>query len=128
MRGSRDKVGDIVLNLERGNVYVEVYIENTHYGEFRRILEKNLIYHENYVNKCRDITYLFIEREKEKNKGFLESGWLVRIDNFIEIVIETLIQLNEIKCLKYVTYTKSEKFIENYYENGKIIESYITRR
>lgn len=128
MRGSRDKVGNIVLNLERGNVYVEVYIENTHYGEFRRILEKNLIYHENHVNKCIDITYLFIEREKEKNKGFLESGWLVRIDNFIEIVIETLIELNEIKCLKYVTYTKSEKFIENYYENGKIIESYITRR
>ena len=128
MKNSRDKVGDITLNLERGNTYVELYIENIHYGEFRRTLEKNLIYHENYVNKCIGITYLFIEREKEKNKGFLESGWLVRINNFIEIVIETLIQLNEIKCLKYVTYTKSEKFIENYYKNGKIIESYITRR
>lgn len=128
MKSSRDKVGDIMLNLERGNTYVEIYIENTHYGEFRRTLEKNLIYYENYINKCRDITYLFIEREKEKNKGFLESGWLVRIDNFIEIVIETLIELNEIKCLKYVTYTKTKKFIENYYENGKIIESYITRR
>lgn len=128
MIGLRNRVGDIILNLERDNVYVEVYIENTHYGEFRRILEKNLTYYENYVNKCRGITYLFIEREKEKNKGFLESGWLVKIDNFIKIVIETLIQLNEIKCLKYVTYTKSEKFIENYYKNGKIIESYITRR
>lgn len=128
MKNSRDKVGDITLNLERANTYVEIYIEDTHYGEFRRTLEKNLIYHENYINKCRDITYLFIEREKEKNKGFLESGWLVRIDNFIEIVIESLIELNEIKCLKYVTYTKTEKFIENYYENGKIIESYITRR